>query len=111
MAACHPELAYRRIIMSTQLSDGPGICILATEPRTPDTEPLIFLLVGNRGVTMYLDEAMSLAKDLDERAARSHHSSPVVMEIGRLTWEIPPDAAARIATGLVHEVEGARTGS
>ena len=98
--------------MSTQPSDGTRTSvILATEPRTPDTEPLIFLLVGDRGVTMDLDEAMSLAKDLNERASRSHPSSPIIMEIGRLTWEVPPDAAAHIAKGLVHEVQGARTGN
>ena len=95
--------------MSTQPSGGTNISILATEPQTPDTEPLIFLLVGKRGLTLDLDEAMTLAKDLSERAAQSHHSNPIIVEIDEVTWSVPPDAAQRIAMGLVHEVEGART--
>ena len=94
--------------MSTQSSDGTNISILTTEPQTPDTEPLIFLLVGNSGLTLDLDEAMTLARDLRERAARSHSSNPIKLEIDQLTWRVPPDAAIRIAKGLVHEVEGAR---
>ena len=70
---------------------------------------MIFLLVGKSGLTLDLDEAMTLARDLSERAAQAHHSNPITVEIDEITWSVPPDAAKRIAMGLVHEVEGART--
>ena len=87
--------------MNIQVEAGTRISIIPTVPKDADVNPLIMVFVGPRAVALELGEAADIARKL---ASAAGGKAKIPLSIDDMVWEMPPETAARIASGISSEL-------